>query len=367
MQVRAYNTVDGKPVEGDNVVPVSAVSWQMGWNEPDRMTLTIPLSMKAAVWGLRTKLRPWKASCALLDGDDVIVAGPVLNRKWSLRSGLTVVIGGGWDLMRKRLVLNPVLKTSWVDGEVVIDEDNPAPRWVVQFAGKSLASIGAGLVRLAVQWGPLNIDSPSLDESGIHVRTYLASALATVSDRLKDLTEVIGGPRIHFEPYVRADGHLRFRYVADQGSVHIHRASTAMRGHGVQVVEVDEDGETMATDVYALGGRDDDISLVARSSSALLTDAGWPVLMEGLRSHSSVSRLDTLKGHTDQGVVDGARVPESTQFQVRASRRVRPGDQLDVTTTSTYHGQIEQLVDVVDVTGSLSEWCTVTGFPQEVE
>lgn len=366
MQVRAFNTVDGGPVEGNNIVPVSGVSWQMGWNEPDQMTLTIPLSLKAAWWGLRTKLRPWKASCALIDGDDVVVAGPVLNRKWSWNSGLTVVVGGGWDLMRKRLVLNPVLRDEWVDGEVLIDEENPDPRWVLQFAGKSLAAIGAGLVRVALEWGSLNIDEPDESESGIHVRTYLASSLATVSDRLSDLTEVIGGPRIHFAPYLRADGHLRFQYVADHGAVHTHRAVTSMRGHAVQVLDVDEDGDSMATEVYALGGGDDDIALVARSKSATLTDAGWPVLMEGIRSHGSVSRLETLKGHTDQGVEDGSRVPESTQFQVRASRRVRPGDLLDVSTFSAYHGQIEQTVDVVDVRGSISEWCTVSGFPREV-
>lgn len=369
MQVRVFNSVHGAPIEGNNIAPASQVSWKLGYNEPDDITLTLPTSLRLATWGARRKLRPWRTLVAIIDNGQVIAAGPVKRRKWT-PAGLTVNIGGGWSLFEKRLVLNRVLQTRWVNGEVVIDEDDPAPEWLVSFAGRSLRAIGAGLVSEALAWGPLAIDDPPAsmrNESGIHIRNYLASDMATTADRLQDLTEVLNGPRIHFDPYLRADGHLRFTYAADQGGATIHRGVTSMRGHAVTVTDVDEDGDSMATQAYGIGGKQDDVTLVARSTSAKLTEAGWPVMQVANASHNSVSRLDTLLNHTEQTVTDGSRVPESTQYLVRASRGVRPGDVLDVSTTSAYHGQVEQLVDVVDVSGSLSEWCTVTGFPQEVD
>src|SRR5690606_32770857 len=104
-----------------------------------------------------------------------------------------------------------------------------------------------------------------------------------------------------------------------------HRLSTSMEGHGIVVEDVDEDGGSLATEVFALGGRSDDIVLAAMHRSSQLVNLGYPVMQEALKSHTSVSRLATLKGHVEQRVADGSTVPESTQLRVRRSHGVRPG------------------------------------------
>lgn len=364
MQVRVFRSVDGAPLDGNNVVPFAGVSWSQGLNEAGGMDLSLPKSRPLAAWNARKKLRPWFATAALIDDGRVIHAGPVLRRKWTLKGGLSVTVGGGWDFFTKRLVLNHALDTAWVDGEVLLDEDNPSPEWVLQFAGLSLGGIGAGLVKEALKWGPLCVDDPAL-EPGTHVRTYNGWDFTPTASRIEDLTNVINGPRVEFVPYIREDGHLRFRYEASQAGGTYHRLSTAFEGHGVSVEDVDEDGGSLATEVYALGGRAEDIVLAARHRESLLTAQGFPVMQEALKSYSSVSQLSTLRGHVQQRAVDGSLVPESTQLRVRRSHGIRPGDVLDVSTRSSYHGQVEQMLHVVEVSGGTSEWVTVSAFPEE--
>lgn len=368
MQVRAYRTVDGSPIEGSNVVPFSAARWTHTINEPGSMELSLPKSRPLAAWNARRKLRPWFSSVALIHEGEVIHHGPVLRRKWSLRGGLQVTVGGAWDLFAKRLVLNHALDAKWRDGEIVLDEDNPRPEWVLSLRGMSLPGIGAALVREALKWGPLLVDTPGTPQAGVNERTYNGWDFATTADRLTELTEVLNGPRISFEGYLRpADGHLRSRYVGSVASGRRHKLSTAMEGHGLIVEDVDEDGGSLATEAYALGGRDEDIVLAARTKSALLTAQGYPVMQEALKSHASVSRLTTLQGHTNQRIVDGSIVPESTQLKVRRSRGVQPGDVIEATMESSYHGSIRDMVlHVVEVAGDTGDWVTVSAFPEVV-
>ena len=364
MQVRLFRTTDGAPVEGNNVVPVSEVSWKLGYNEADDIELKMPASRELLRFGARQKMRPWRTLAAVVDdGGYVIAAGPILRRKWT-PDELTVKVGGGWSLFEKRLVLNRALRTGWVDGELLVDEDNPAGPFVLQFAGMTLGGIGAGLVREALQWGPLAVDSP-VSEAGTQVRTYYGWDFATVSERLEDLSKVIGGPFIRFEPYLRSDGFLRFRYVADQGGEVVHTVATGMEQAGGVIDDIDEDGDNMATQAYMVGGKEDDVALVARSSSPVLVDEGWPVMQVADTSHSTVSQMSTLVGYGEQIVADGSSNPESTRLKLRRSRQVRPGDVLEVFTDNSYHGRINALqLDVAAVSGDLTEWVSVTAFPR---
>ena len=363
MQVRVFRAIDGAPIEGSNIVPFGECSWKLALNEAGSMDIRIPASRLFSQWSARSKLRPWYAVAALIDGGEVIHAGPVLRRKWTPRGGLGVTVGGAWDLFSKRLVLNHDLDAAWVDGEVLLDEDNPSPEWVLSYSNLTLGSIGGELIRESLKWGELLVDEPEPAESGAHQRTYNGWDFATVADRLTDLAGVINAPQIGFVPYLRSDGHLRFRYEASHAGGRYRRLSTAFEGHGITVDDVDEDGRSLATEVYALGGRSDDIVLAARHRSNMLTGKGYPVMQEGIKSHASVSRLSTLSGHVEQRTLDGSIVPESTELKLRRSIGVRPGDVLDLTMASSYHGQVDQLLHVVQVSGSTSEWVKVSAFP----
>ncbi|MBG9887344.1 hypothetical protein ABE10_12645 [Bacillus toyonensis] len=364
MEVRVFYTIDGRPVEGNNRIPYTDLTYNFGWNEDGKLGLSIRWHRIIAAWKARRKLRPWLHSVAVIDDQgEVRFAGPILSRNWS---GLTLKVdaGDGWALWRKRLVMNRLLRTSWRDGEVLIDEDNPAPEWVLQVAGQSLAGIGAALIRESLEFGQLLIDPPG-GEAGVHVRTYQCWDFATVYDRLRDLGNVEGGPLIRFPGYLRpADGYLRLRYETDPSPVLWSWVQPAP-GQRVQVVSVDEDGESMATEAYGVGGRNEDILLVSRSRSGVLTADGWPVLQVADKSHTTVSLLDTLRGYTDQLVTDGSTLPESYELKVASGYDVRVGDWADLTVQDRYLGDRTVPLIVVSVSRDRTAWQTVHAFPRE--
>lgn len=363
LQLKVFYTVDGRPVQGSNVIPYTDVSWTLGWNTEGTMQIQIRWHKLIAYWSARLKLRPWLHSVAVIEGDQVPFAGPILSRNWEGLT-LTINVGDGWALWRKRLVLNHALSVSWVDGEVVIDEDNPTPNWRLSFTGLSLAGIGAGLIRESLKWGQYLIDEPPL-EAGDNVRNYLCADLATVHDRLQDLTGVIGGPLIRFPAYIRpVDGFLRLSYNTAVAPT-THTLSTEVPGHRVSLSSVDEDGEAMASAAFAVGGRDEDIVLVAASTNPILTDAGWPVMQIADKSHTSVSQIATLKGYTDQLVIDGAALPESFELLVATSRSILIGDWVDLFTDDSYLGRRLIPIVVVEVSRTSSDWQRIRAFPRE--
>ena len=362
MEVRVFNTIDGSPVGGSNVLPFTDESHTLGWNEDGAIGVSIRWHRLMDVWRARWKLRPWKHTLAVIDDGEVLIAGPITSRRWE---GLTLKIdaGDGWALWKKRLVLNHALATAWVDGEVLIDEDNPAPQWVLTIAGQSYAGIGAALVRESLKWGPLLVDTPDPDP-GTHVKTYNGWDLATVHERLRDLGALEGGPLIRWPAYLRPDGHLRIRYETGDAQT-VHEWVTAAPGQGVSIVSVDEDGASMATEAFALGGRNADLVLVARSKSTTLTAAGWPVLQVADKSRSSVSELPTLKGYTGQAVIDGSMLPESYELKVPSAIRVAPGDWVNLSIQDPYLGQRDVPLSVVEVRRGTSHWQSVSAFPRE--
>lgn len=362
MEVRVFYTLDGRPVEGNNLVPFTDISWRHGWNEEGTLGISIRWHKIIAAWRARRKLRPWLHSIAVIEDGVVKFAGPITSRRWEALT-LKVDAGDGWALWRKRLVLNRLLKTLWVDGEVLIDEDNPAPHWLLQISGQTLAGIGAAVIREALEWGELLVDAPA-GEAGTNVRTYRCWDFATVATRLQDLGAVQGGPLITFPAYIREDGHLRIQYETGDGG-HLWRWVQPAPGQKVELVSVDEDGESMATEAFGLGGRDEDIVLVARSDSDELTTAGWPVLQVADTSHSTVSQLATLKGHTGQLVADGSTLPESYELKVSAGYDIRPGDWIDLAVQDKYLGTRTVPLIVVEISRDKTSWQTVSAFPRE--
>ena len=362
MHLQAYQ-MDGKPMPGAARIPVESWQHQSGLGDPGSLTFDISGGRSALAYRVREKLRPWRSMVAVLDGKRVVAAGPVLRRKWAQDDGsVSVSCGDGMSFFGKRLVLNSALDRNWRDGEVVIDEDNPAPQWMLSFSGLSLAGIANGLLRETLKWGALPIDAPTEPlERGINERNYRCFDYATILDRLNDLQEVRNGPMMRCIPYLTSQGWLRFKF--DPGfDGEDHYLSTTLEGHGIVLDSVDEDGGTIANEIFAMGGRDENVVLVARKRAEL---AGVPLLQEAVMSHTSVSRITTLQDHVNQSLVDGCTIPESTKLRARASHGIRPGDRLHLTTSNGYHGDhVQTVLNVVQVSGDESEWVSIIGFPE---
>lgn len=359
MHAQAYR-FDGKPLPGAARIPVDGITFSDSLFSEGGITLSLGNSSELAAYRPREKLRPWRTLVALIDNREVVAAGPVLRRNWG--GGMTVSAGSGMSFFDKRLVLNYALHSKWKNGEVLIDEENPSPEWMLSFTGLSLAGIANALLRETLKWGSLPIDSPEEPlEAGIHERNYRCFDFAKVSDRLAELSEVINGPKLRCVPRLTPEGDLRFKFEPGFTGVE-HDLSTTLEGHGVALDSIDEDGDSIASEVFGMGGRDENLVLTARERNL---DTGLPLLQTALSSAGSVTRLSTLQEHVNQAVVDGTTIPESTRLRVKASRGVKPGDVINLTTSSVFYGgRATVRMNVVQVSGGSGDWVDVDAFPE---
>ncbi|RRD61625.1 hypothetical protein [Leucobacter sp. OH1287] len=351
--VRVYDAAQGTMLLR---LPASSWSWTEELNSAGRLQVTVKGSREAARLELRRYLVPWRVNVAVVRGQDVLFAGALKHFNFDMATGvLKLDCGGGWSWFEKRLVLNHDLAAAWRDGEVRLDEHSPAAGWLLSLSG-SLASIARDLVEEALKWGYLPFDLPA-KEPGFNVRNYDGFDFATVSDRLKDLTGVINAPEIRFTPYLTGEGFLRFRMEAARELVdRVHEWDTRRPDSHVIVSSIDTDGDAISNQVYASGGKKDDLVLVAR---AMRSTEGWyPLLQSALSEHSSVSELDTLLGHCREAIVRGGAGQDSIAVKVSTDRRVRAGDWANLHVNDWFFGETVLPLKIVSVAGDEGEWLT---------
>ncbi|MFC4223575.1 hypothetical protein [Lysinibacter cavernae] len=354
LKVLAFETMTGQFIGN---IPYTNVVWKKSLNEAGTIDITVDWSREAATWDIRGKTWPWRTLIAVIRGDTILHAGPVVNRSRP-RGSLTIPASGMWEIFKHRLVLNYALSSKKVDGQVMIDEDNPAPEWKLELTG-SLVDIAVKLVAESLKWGALPITLPPLT-GGPNVRVYYGFDLASVDTRLSQLTEVIGGPELRFEPRIGVDGRLSF---AMQGSAElidtVHQWNEIAPGQRVSLASMHEDGSAMTTDHWGLGGGSDDMVLMTRASSDALTRVGWPVMQSADTSHSSVSELPTLRGYVQESLLRGSQTQEVFSLQVGAEQNVKPGDWADLTVEDFYLGHTVLPLKILEVSGDTSDWLTV--------
>lgn len=356
VRVFAFLLTTGEPLFR---VPFTGFSRTDTLNEAGSMSVSMVWTDEAARLPIREVLRPWRVGLAAVQGDRIVHAGPVMARKWDVTSQkLTFSCGGGWSLFDKRLVVKHDLDSGWADGEVVQDEDNPAVEWTATYTG-SYTDIAKQLVDAALEWGALAVTTPSTLDGGLYTRTYYGWDLALVGDRLTDLTELENGPELEFTP-VHESGHFGWTLRgAPELMDTVWQWNSAVPGQRVQLVNVDEDGDDMASQSWGLGGKTDDLILTARAESDALTGAGWPELQVSNTSHSSVSELATLQGYVAEDVLRGSVTQESFEFHVGIEYWVHPGDWANIRVNDVFIGERLLPVKITEVSSDLTEWQTV--------
>lgn len=329
----------------------TGTSWSRVINAPGDLKLITPRSPVSRLAELHAIAKPWQVAVALMRGNRVLQAGPVIRRPFT--NTLTLDCAGYWAAFDKRLVLNHALASMTIDGEVLIDEDNPAPEWVLEMTG-SYVDIAVKLITETLKWQGMPVDLPPL-EGGIYIRNYYGYDLARVSERLKQLTELQNGPELRFDPYLRPDGGIKWRFEGDHEIIdNVWEWNTAVPEQAVKVVSLDDDGGGMTNDGWGQGGRNDDILLMTHRT-ALTPDPDLPLLQEALTSHSTVSEIETLRGHT-QGMIERS-MNTYGQVQLEAPLRynVQPGDWIDLRTERPYLGRTFLSLKVVGVSGGTGD------------
>lgn len=347
IELRSYSGVTGDPLKR---IPYIKCSWMDSIGEPGSMSATLE-----GRFDVESLCPPYATILATVEGRRVHHAGYVTHARYNDSSDeWTVSTGGGATILKKRLVLNHALASSWADGYVVVDEENPSGDWPLHITG-SYSDIIGQLIYEAIKWGPLPFSTMPWQGGG-HVRNYNSYDLATTFDRIREICDLADGPEFRMDPRLEGD-RLVFVQRTDEEIIDNHWLWNAtIPGSPVMMTDFDKDGDVLCTQAFATGGRDEDKLLVAAHMNGTLASKGYPVMQIADTEHSDVSELGTLQSYVLADVQEGERLPESRGFRVRGDVfAVRPGDWADVIT----HRGFEQL-KVTDVSGSSdSAWLNV--------
>lgn len=336
--LRAYSGRTGKQI---GRLDYSSLSWADSLNDEGSLSSKISGDVDAPAL-----LPPYKTVLCASSGKRIFHAGYVTHLSFD-RSAMTWSLdcGGGITVLDKRLVLNKGLMSSWSDGYVVVDEENPSGDWPLKLTG-SYSDIVRGLILETCAWGELPFTVSDWQDGG-HERNYNSYDLATVADRIREISQLADGPEIRFDPVINGSNLKFVQRTAEEIIDHKWKWNTLLPDCPVSFDDEDDDGELLCSQCFATGGREKDSLLVSSSRSESLITDGWPLLQMANTQHSDVSELQTLKSYSDATVSQGDKSQRVYGLKADISLDIRVGDWAEIRTE-----QDVIPLKVTDVSGS---------------
>lgn len=331
LRLGAYSLRDGRRLCG---LPCSGCSWKQSWNDAGSMDADIILTDDMAGLDLSAALIEQQTALALLDGNTVIHAGPILESpSWDAEKRmLSVSCGGGWSLFEHRLVLDPLLRDRDVDGELVIDEDNPGSEWTVAYQGTA-GDIARSLIQLAQRWGELPVDVSPFDGSQSTTIQWDGWEFPTISDAFTDALDRENGGQLRFDPYLTVDGRLRWRErwaldgVTDRDEP--YRWNTTLPGQRVRFLGCGSGGGAWVNEVWASGGKSDDVLYMTRMRDEQSIDSTGVLTQEGDGNAGTGDSLAALHSYA-RGRLSTSRRDRTWNLQVGAEWAPHVGDRVSL-------------------------------------
>ncbi|PKW15917.1 hypothetical protein [Saccharopolyspora spinosa] len=250
-------------------------------------------------------------SWIVLYGTVVVQAGPTWTYSFDESTRTLSVSGTGIQgLFARRVLRNPLGHTAIVDpSEDLMISDKTLRGIAREIVAANLAQPGYGL--------PLDLPAP---EHGDATRNYFAYDLATVWDRLDELTKVQGGPELDFFPYlVPGENKVRWQLLigapllGDQNSAAVWDSGAALTG-----IDLDVNGSASpCTRVWAKGSGSDRALLTGFAEDAALVGLGFPPTDYVDGDHTSVIEQATLESYARADLAAFSRPTETWSCVVR--------------------------------------------------
>ena len=272
-------------------------SWSRELNGNDQAQAT--LAPGAVTSSTRDALRALTAGqlmSLVVDWNGVAVwAGPIIARQFT----------GGV------LTLSAAGLTSILAARKAITQTAPFATQTLAYTGVSLATIARGLVQVATALAkpgsalPVVLPATETDTDTTHQRTYNGFDLSSVSDLISNLSGVISGPDVDFQPAWTDGTRTAFQWVMRAGTKAQPQLSSTIPvafdatqpGSSVQSIDVTEDYSQLATTQWAKGSGSGTSELMSMAQSTALTAAGYPAL-ERETDYTTVTTQSELDAHT---------------------------------------------------------------------
>jgi len=313
------NLLDGRRIK---ILPdVLSGAWSEKLNAADALSCTVPLYDPVIKrMDLMNAATPAKTFLAAVSGDTVLAAGPIWKHEYQQTARgetLTLIAAGMWSYFDHRVLL-PVLA-----GRLPSDPTTDTN------LTKSLQGMARYYVEQAQSWtgGSVPVVLPT-EIAGTNVRNEAGSSLALVGNRLRDLTQVIGGPDIKFAPRFNSahDGFQWDMLIGTPTQPLIYGAvrptfNVGLPESSVSNLRVTLDGAGMNSQSFASGGRISGEVLIATATNSTLPDAGYPLLESVDQSRLTVSELTTVQGYADELVLAGKTPTMSMSFDHQVTKQ----------------------------------------------
>lgn len=311
------NTVTGK-ITGD--LPVSKVTWGVRLNGAGPVQVTVPvLAEEVRNMDLRNNTTVLKQSLGVAYNGQILECGPIWQQDYDANDEtLNLTASGIWSLFDVRKLLpggapGAAMDTpEWFAGQAANGWGAPNAE-TVSLTGYTLGSIARELVRLSIQDNPftrpdgsnagaLNIVLPPV-EYGSRERNYNGFDLGWIGARLRELTQVQGGPDIRFRPRFKGDDPTVVEWILETGSeaqpLLVQNGpdwiwDTGVERSGVVKLGISRDATEMAARAWVPGNGQERNMKLAWATDTTLVDAGFPW-----------TETDTAsKQVEDQGILD---------------------------------------------------------------
>lgn len=351
-----------------------SVTWSHSWNEAGGMTVTLLLDRDMAELDVDSLVVEQRTAIALWLGDRIVHAGPVMTApEWNPADGtLSVSVGGGLSQLEWLPAMDSRLRQRWLDGQVIVDEDNPEPGFNVGFGGSG-GDLVKAWIGLAQQWADrLRVNVP-IAYSASHTDLTAACAMwdfKTVADMITQTVGLEHGGQVRFDPQLDADGRLQWECVWQEDGIRDHwfKWNPGLPGQRVRFTGVAAGSLPAVTDSWATGGKNDDSLLITRQTDSDAISRGWPLIFKGDTSSGSSDSLAALHA-TARNNLNASRRDRTFKLSCGVELDPRVGDWIDLRVEDAYlherlpgGGRVETLLPLVvtDVSGDASsDWVDV--------
>lgn len=321
-----YDTVTGRVLY--DLALAAEPEWSAAINDSGSWKISVPIDGGPRTVRVREWCVPDKFSVAILRGDDAVCqAGPITPYQPDPDNSVFSVSGKGiWDILDRRVLhnaaFNPAAGQRLTDAAADINLTGTLPRIAREIVNHQ--------INMSFILGSnLPIDLPTIAAGGDNTRTYHGYDIVPGGQRLREETQVDGGPDVLFQPYLTTVAGQRFiRHQMLIGNPWLIQPGVDLRffyRRTLTSLGLSGGVSPGAVRAFVKGSGNEAGQLYGTATASDLIAAGWPLTDNIDTRHTDASVQSTLDGWAAADIALAAGQSEQWQATVLADADPRLG------------------------------------------